>query len=337
MVSSKDHEERGTWSSWHSLEQPLRLGVSSCLVGQNVRFDGGHCRDRFVTDTLEQWFEFVPVCPEVEVGMTIPRPTIRLVDGGEEEEDIRLVAPSTGEDFTERMSSFSEAKVAELQALDLDGFIFKKGSPSCGMERIRVYRNGMPARRNESGLFAKRLMQQWPTLPVEEDGRLNDARLRENFIECVFHRNRWRIFAASGITRRKLVEFHTAHKLLLRAHNEAAYRRLGKLVGQAGQIEDGELFSAYEVEFQSALRTKASTKKHVNVLQHALGYLRDHLTAVEKREVLSTIEDYRKGLTPLIVPLTLMRYSIRTHGISYLAGQLYFDPHPKELMLRNHA
>lgn len=326
--------ENACWSDWHAPEQPLRVGVSTCLLGENVRYDGGHARARFVTDTLSRWFEFVPVCPEVEMGMGTPRPTIRLVDEGH---GVQLIAPSTGEDFTERMNRFSEARIAKLKQLDLDGYILKRNSPSCGMERIKAYRSGMPARRSESGLFAAKLIELWPGLPLEEDGRLNDPHLRENFIERVFCRNRWRGLVGGGLTRRRLVAFHTAHKLLLLAHNEAAYRRLGKLVGSAGTLPDDELFARYETEFQNALRKKATVTRHVNVLQHAMGHLKTLLPASEKREVHAAIEDYQAGLLPLVVPITLMRYNIRRFDVTYLAGQLYFEPHPKELMLRNHA
>ena len=333
-MTTKPSAELGSWANWHSEALPLRLGVSTCLLGENVRFDGGHARDRFVTDVLGQWFEWVPVCPEVEIGMGAPRPTIRLV---EEADGLHLVAPSTGEDFTDRMNSFADEKIAELQGLDLDGYVLKKNSPSCGLERIKVYRNDMPSRKDERGMFVTRLLERWPALPVEEDGRLNDPRLRENFIERVFSRNRWRVLVSRGLSRRSLVEFHTAHKLLIRAHNEAAYNRMGKLVGSAGSISDAELFTQYELEFQRALTTKATVKQHVNVLQHALGYLKTALDAVEKREILSALEDYRLGMLPLVVPLTLLRYNIRRHGVDYLAGQVYFDPHPRELMLRNHC
>jgi len=326
--------ELGCWKNWHSESMPLRIGVSTCLLGENVRFDGGHARDRFVTDVLGQWFEWVPVCPEVEIGMGTPRPTIRLV---EEEDGLHLVAPSTGEDFTESMATFSSAKVAELQKLDLDGYVLKKSSPSCGLERIKVYRGEMPSRKDESGVFAKRLLEDWPALPIEEDGRLNDPRLRENFIERVFSRNRWRVLVSRGLSRRSLIEFHTAHKLLIRAHDEPAYNRMGKLVGSAGSIADEVLFKEYELEFQRALATKATVKAHVNVLQHAMGYLKTVLDSVEKREILAALEDYRLGMLPLVVPLTLLRYNIRRHQVDYLAGQVYFDPHPRELMLRNHC
>jgi uncharacterized protein YbgA (DUF1722 family)/uncharacterized protein YbbK (DUF523 family) len=331
---SSGDRDLGCWSGWHSSEHPLRLGVSACLLGEKVRFDGGHARDRFVVETLGQWFEMVSVCPEMEIGMKAPRPTVRLV---EESSGLRLLAPSTGEDFTARMQAFSARRIGELQERDLDGYVLKKSSPTCGMERIRVHRNGMVARRDERGLFAAALMRLWPGLPVEEEGRLNDPQLRENFIERVFCRNRWRALVGRGLTRRRLVEFHTAHKLLIHAHDEAAYRRLGWLVGSAGTTSDRELFAAYETELQAALLTPATRKSHANVLQHAFGYLKRVLTAAEKRDVLAAIEDYRRGLLPLVVPLALVRYDIRRHQVDYLAGQLYFDPHPKELMLRNHV
>jgi uncharacterized protein YbgA (DUF1722 family)/uncharacterized protein YbbK (DUF523 family) len=334
MVESTS-DDPGCWASWHADQTPLRLGASACLLGDEVRFDGGHARDRFVTDTLGNWFEWVKVCPEAEVGMGTPRPAIRLVEQDGRE---RLIAPSTGEDFTDRMNAYTRARVDELRELDLDGFVLKKSSPSCGLERIRVYReDGHVLRKNESGLFARELSTRWPALPVEEEGRLNDARLRENFIERVFARNRWRTLVARGLTRRRLIEFHTAHKLLLLAHNEAAYRRLGKWVGSAGERPDEQLFGGYECGFQEALRTKATPRRHANVLYHALGYLKQQLSAGPKRELITAVEDYRQGLLPLVVPLSLLRYEIRHHGVDYLAGQLYFDPHPKELMLRNHV
>jgi len=286
-----------------------------------------------VTDMLGRWFELVPVCPEMEIGMGTPRPTVQLVeDAGK----IRLVAPSTGEDFTERMLKYAEDRITGLMRRELDGYILKKGSPSCGMARIRVHRDGTILRSNEAGLFARRLMERWPALPIEEEGRLNDPDLRENFIERVFCRNRWRTLVWGGLSRGRLIQFHTAHKLLLRAHDEGAFRRLGRLVGRAGTLPDGALFASYEAEFQAALVKKATKAKHANVLYHALGYLKRVLEPREKRQLVDVLEDYRKGLLPLVVPLTLLRYEIHRHSIDYLAGQLYFDPHPKELMLRNH-
>lgn len=336
MVKSGEAHAHGTWRHWHGEDEPIRIGVSSCLLGESVRFDGGHARDRFTTDTLGTWVEFVPVCPEVEAGMSIPRPTIRLVED-DGDSPVRLVAPSTGEDFTGAMKSLAAERIPALMKLDLDGYILKRNSPSCGLERIKVYRNGMPSRRNESGMFVTELIERWPGLPLEEDGRLNDAHLRENFIERLFARHRWRGLVKGGLSRKRLVEFHTAHKLLLRAHNEAGYRRLGRLVGSAGTMPDAELFTAYELEFQATLATKANRKRHTNVMQHAMGYFKGRLAPRETAALLASIEDYRLGLLPLVVPLALLRYEVQRQEVSYLAGQLYFDPHPKELMLRNHV
>ena len=325
---------RGSWKHWHSDTEPLSLGVSRCLLGDPVRYDGGHARDRYVSDQLSRWFRLVPVSPEVEVGMPTPRPTIRLADEGE---GIRLVDPRSGDDHTEAMETYTKVRVDALQAEGLDGFVLKRGSPSCGLERIKVYKNDMPARRDASGVFAHGLKAAWPELPLEEEGRLNDPLLRERFIERAFCRNRWRTLVARGLTRRALIEFHAAHKFLLLAHDEPGYRRLGQLTGSAGQMDDEDLFAAYAVELQRTLAIPASSARHVNVLQHALGHLKRALSSSEKREVLTCLGDYRAGILPLIVPLTLMRYLIQLHEVDYLQGQLYFDPHPKELMLRNHA
>ena len=323
----------GLWTEWHAEETPLRLGVSSCLLGQEVRYDGGHARDRFVTDVLATWLEFVPVCPEAEMGLGVPRPTIRLERHGEA---VRLVEPRSGEDLTERMEAFAARRVAALREEDLDGYVLKKNSPSCGLERLKIHTNGQ-SEKNGRGLFAKALVEGWPGLPVEEEGRLNDPHLRENFIERVFARNRWRALVRGGLSRGRLVEFHTAHKLLLRSHQEEGYRELGRLVGSAGNLDDAELFRRYEEGFQALLAVRAKRAAHVNVLQHAMGYLKTLLDSREKALILSSIDDFRAGLVPLVVPLSLLRFNIAKHDVEYLRGQLYFDPHPKELCLRNHC
>lgn len=324
----------GAWSAWHDAEAPLRIGVSSCLLGEEVRYDGGHKRSRFVVDELGKWLEFIPVCPEVEIDMGIPRPPIRIerTDG-----QLRLVAPKTGEDFTRRMSRYSQERIEKLRKEQLDGYILKKGSPSCGPFRIRIYSKGQPTHRDEVGFFAAELQRQWPQLPVEDEGRLCDNAIRENFIERIFVHNRWRTLVRRGLTRRRLVAFHTAHKLLLLSHNETGYRRAGKLVGSAGAMKDDELVVQYEAELMRIMQTRSTPARHTNVLHHAMGYLKKELTPNDKREILAAIDDYRQGLLPLIVPMTLLRFNIRKHAIAYLNGQLYFDPHPKELMLRNHA
>jgi uncharacterized protein YbgA (DUF1722 family)/uncharacterized protein YbbK (DUF523 family) len=323
----------GSWKHWHDAAPP-RLGISACLLGQAVRFDGGHKRDRFCVEDLGPWVEWVPVCPEVEAGMPVPRPSLRLV---ETPGSLRLIAPKTGDDWTEALERFSAARVRQLARRELDGYVLKKDSPSCGMERVKVYGASGRLHSCGTGVFAAALERELPTLPLEEEGRLNDPRLRENFIERIFCRQRWRVFLREGATRRRLVEFHTAHKLLLRAHGEAGYQRLGRLVGSAGTLRDDALVHAYGEELHRTLRALTTVKRHANVLQHAMGYLKRLLAPGDKQEILTAIDDYRAGMLPLVVPLTLIRYNLRRFGVEYLLGQLYFDPHPKELMLRNHA
>jgi uncharacterized protein YbbK (DUF523 family)/uncharacterized protein YbgA (DUF1722 family) len=322
------------WKNWQKSQEKIRIGISTCLLGEKVRYDGGHKRDHFAVDILSLWVEMIPVCPEVEIGMGIPRPTIRL------EGDIdtpRLVEPKSGRDFTEKMQTYAKRRIKQLKKLDLDGYILKKSSPSCGMERVRVFNaKGIPARKGR-GIYAAALFELWPNLPIEEEGRLNDPGLRELFIERVFCRNRWRNLIKSGKKRGALVAFHTAHKLLIRAHNERAYQELGKIVALGKKIPIGEQFDRYEETFFQALQTKATIRRHFNNLQHMAGYLKRELDKEDKAELAKVLEDYKTEIVPLIVPLTLLRFLAKKHGISYLEEQLYLEPHPKELMLRNHT
>lgn len=324
--------ETPAWKAWHDESEPIRVGISSCLLGRRVRFDGGHKRDRYLTDVLGDWIEWVSVCPEVEIGLGTPRPTIRL-EG--RPDDPRLIEPKSGDDLTERMRTYSETRVTELRELDLDGYVLKRASPSCGMERVRVWNSGGMPEKKGAGIFAAVLLQRWPNLPVEEEGRLNDPVLRENFVERLFCRHRWRSLVRAGATRSRLVAFHTAHKMLLRAHNETGYRRLGRIVASFGRRPDAEVFAEYEDEFFTDLKFKATSKRHTNVLQHAVGYLKGVIDPADKRELLELIEDYRNGLVPLVVPMTMLRHHVGRHGVDYLTGQIYLEPHPKELMLRN--
>jgi uncharacterized protein YbgA (DUF1722 family)/uncharacterized protein YbbK (DUF523 family) len=320
------------WTAWHDEEAPIRVGVSSCLLGAKVRYDGGHKRDRYLTDVIGDWVQWVPVCPEVEVGMPTPRPTIRL-EGSEEV--VRLVEPKSREDWTERMEQWSDGRIDGLMEAQLDGYVLKRASPSCGMERVKVWSGaGMPAK-SGVGVFARVLMDRWPNLPVEEEGRLNDPVLRENFIVRIFCRHRWRRLLRDGGRRADLVAYHTAHKMLLQSHTEAGYRRLGRLVASLGTRPDEEVLREYEDELFSTLRNRATIKRHTNVLQHAAGYLKRVLDPASKAELRALIEDYRQGFVPLVVPITLLRHHVHRHGIDYMAGQLYLEPHPKELMLRN--
>ena len=314
--------------------ETIRIGVSSCLLGQKVRFDGGHKRDGFLVETFGAWVEWVPVCPEVEVGMGIPRESIRLIRVGEEN---RLVAPGSGTDWTEGMRAWAALRVAQLGALELCGYVLKKDSPSCGMERVKVYRGeGMP-RKDGRGLFAEALLSRFPNLPVEEEGRLCDPRLRDNFVERVFAYRRLRTLLGGRWTVGALVAFHTAHKLQLMAHSPQAYAALGRLVAGAKGTPHGELATSYEREFMAGLAALATTRRNTNVLQHVAGYFKRLLDGGERGELHALIEDYRRGLVPLVVPMTLIRHHVRRHGVAYLEGQTYLEPHPRELMLRNHV
>jgi uncharacterized protein YbgA (DUF1722 family)/uncharacterized protein YbbK (DUF523 family) len=313
----------------------IRIGVSSCLLGESVRWDGGHKRDRFLTGVLGPFVEFVPVCPEVELGLGTPRETLRLE---RVEDELRLVTPKTGVDQTLPMRRWAERRVRELERLDLCGYVLKKDSPSCGMERVRVYgtRAGAPAR-NGRGLFAAALLERLPDLPVEEEGRLQDPKLRENFIERVFAARRLEDFFGQRWTVGSLVAFHTDQKLLLMAHSPKAYREIGQLVARARELSRSGLRRRYQAEYMAALRVPATTRRHTNALQHMLGHLRRRLGDADRHELAALVEDYRRGLVPLVVPLTLLRHHVRQQRLGYLEGQVYLEPHTRELMLRNHA
>ncbi|MEQ1562053.1 MAG: DUF523 and DUF1722 domain-containing protein [Nitrospira sp.] len=312
----------------------LRLGISRCLLGDEVRFDGGHKRDNFLTDVLGQYVEWVPVCPEVETGLGTPREAMRLIGDPHRP---RLVTIKSGTDHTGAVEKMTENRIKDLEELDLSGYVFKKGSPSCGIERVRVYNEqGMPSR-NGVGLFARAFIEQFPLIPVEEEGRLCDEPLRENFIERVFCYRRWQDLVQSGATRQTLVQFHTIHKYLLLAHSPQQYQVLGRLVGQAERYRPKDLANRYGELFMKALAMKATVRKHVNVLQHILGYFKDRLGAQEKTELLGVIGDYHQGLTPLVVPMTLIKHYVRIFDVGYIRDQVYLNPHPKELMLRNHV
>lgn len=313
--------------------EEIKVGVSSCLLGEHVRYDAGHKHDRYITDVLGRYFRFVPVCPEVGSGLSTPREPMHL-EG--EPEHPRLVTIRTGLDLTDRMISFCEQKVRELEKEDLCGFIFKKGSPSSGLFRVKVYRAGGIAKSGR-GLFADAVVKHFPLLPVEEDGRMHDPHLRENFIESVFVFKRWRGLLAGGASAAVVVAFHTDHKLLLLSHSPELYRQMGKLVAQAGTLPLERLTAGYQALLMKAMRLHASVRKQVNVLHHLLGYFKRQLSAEEKQEALELIEQYRRGSVPLIVPVTLFNHYVRKYREPYLGRQHYLRPHPVELQLRNHA
>lgn len=312
----------------------LRIGISSCLLGEEVRFDGGHKRDAFLVDVLGRQVEWVPVCPEVEVGMGTPREPLRLVrvDG-----DVRIITTRTNVDHTDAINAWAKRRTDALAHEDLDGFVLKKDSPSCGMERVKVYGGSGMAARDGRGLFAAVLLARFPLLPVEEEGRLCDARLRENFIERVFAYRCLKALFSGRWTHGALVAFHTAHKMALLAHSTTAYQELGRLVEGGAKPPRAELRAAYEAQFMQTLSIPATAKRHTNVLMHMAGHVKRHLDPASRGELAECIDEYRRGLVPLVVPMTLLRHYVRLHRVEYLAGQTYLEPHPRELMLRNHV
>ncbi len=310
----------------------IRLGVSACLLGQAVRFDAGHKHDRFVADILSEYFELLPVCPEVAIGLGTPRPPIRLV--GDPDHPHAVGTRDAGVDVTDALAEYGRTMARRLEGIS--GYILKSKSPSCGMERVKVYgESGMPAGKG-TGIYAAEIMRHNPLLPVEEEGRLNDPVLRENFIERVYAYRRWQELMAEGVTAESLVEFHTRHKLILMAHGKEQLRELGRMVARAGSEPIEQLAEAYGVRFMAALRHRATRRRHTDVLFHALGYLKRHLDAGDKAEMVELIHEYRQARVPLIVPVTLLRHHFRRHPEPYMDRQLYLTWQPAGLSLWNH-
>ncbi|MGO8761767.1 MAG: YbgA family protein [Desulfobaccales bacterium] len=316
--------------------EKIRIGISACLLGESVRFDGGHQLDRFITGTLGQYLEFFPVCPEVECGLGVPREAMRLVG---DPEAPRLMTVRTKVDLTRRMLTWAQKRVGELEQENLCGFIFKSKSPSSGMERVKVYPErgpGPPVARGV-GMFARIFMEHFPLLPVEEEGRLHDPVLRENFIARLFVLLRWREFLAPGPNLRGLVAFHTRHKLLILAHSPNLYRELGRLAARAKELPLPELCRRYQSRLMEALRLKATPKKNTIVLSHLMGYFKKDLSPDEKQELREVIDSYHQGYVPLVVPTTLINHYVRKYHQPCLQEQFYLHPHPVELQLRNHV
>ena len=312
----------------------IKLGISSCLLGNKVRYDGGHKLDHFLTDTLGRYVNWVQVCPEVECGLPTPREAMHLVG---DPENPRLITIRTKVDLSARMKTWAKKKVAELEKQDLCGFVFKSRSPSSGMRGVKIYtETGMP-NATGSGLFAGEFMNRFPLLPVEDEGRLHDPGLRENFIERIFVYQRWQEYVREDGSLGGLVAFHTRHKLLIMSHSPKHYTELGRLVAGAKKVRKDELHAHYLGTLLEGLGFIATVKKNTNVLQHMAGYFKDMLSADEKKELQDLIENYHRALVPLIVPITLLQHYVRKYDTDYLKQQVYLNPHPLELMLRNHA
>jgi len=314
--------------------EKINLGISTCLLGENVRYDGGHKLDRFLTDTLRQYVEYVPVCPEVECGLGVPRESMHL-EGNPDSP--RLVTIRTKQDMTDCMVQWAQKRVVQLEKKDLCGFIFKSDSPSSGMERIRVYNEkGIPVKKGV-GIFTRIFMDHFSLLPVEDEGRLHDPELRENFIERIFTLKRWREVLGKKESRGNVVDFHTKHKLLILSHSPKYYQMMGKLVAQAKNLPLKELYREYQTLLMESLGLKTTPKKNANILQHMMGYFKEQLSSDEKQELLEVIDLYRKEIIPLIVPITLINHYIRKYDQPYLKEQIYINPNPLELQLRNHV
>ena len=315
------------------MSNPIAVGVSSCLLGEQVRYDGGHKHDHYITDTLGRFFRFVPVCPEVGCGLPVPREAMRL-EG--DPAAPRLVTNRTGVDLSDRMREYCQKTVKDLEKQDLCGFIFKKNSPSSGLFRVKVYNGAIPAKIGR-GLFADAMVRHFPLLPVEEEGRLYDMNIRENFIERIFAFREWKDFLLGDKGLGDLVEFHSRRKLQIMSHSPEIYREMGRLVADGKQVALAELFDRYQELLMRALSLHATVKKNSNVLSHIMGYFKRQLTTEEKAELLEVITSYHDGLVPLIVPVTLLKHYVRKYGQEYLQKQIYLSPHPMELMLRNHV
>ena len=316
------------------MDSVIKIGISSCLIGNAVRWNAGHKLDRFLTNTLGQFVDYVPVCPEVEAGFGVPRESMRLVGDPEKP---RLITFKTKIDHTDRMRRWVQKRVKELEKEDLHGFIFKSDSPSSGMIRVKVYsEKGMPVKKGV-GIFSREFMTHFPLIPVEDDGRLHDARIRENFIERIFTLRRWRETVAKGKSMGRLVDFHTRSKLLILSHSPKHYSVMGKLVAQGKQMPPKKLYTQYEAALMGSLALKTTTKKNLNVLQHLMGYFKKQMSRDEKQELLDVFDQYRQEFVPLIVPITLINHYVRKYDQQYLKLQTYLNPHPVELKLRTHV
>jgi uncharacterized protein YbgA (DUF1722 family)/uncharacterized protein YbbK (DUF523 family) len=313
------------------LSNKITIGVSACLLGRKVRFDGGHKRSRFITDALAGHFEFAAFCPEMVIGMGVPRQPIRLVGEDQNPQAVGVKTPLLN--VTQPLRDYGTKTAGEIDGLC--GFIFKKDSPSCGMERVKIYNDkGMP-QRSGTGIFAREIIKAHPLLPVEEEGRLNDADLRDNFITRVYVYARWKALVAGGLSKSELIEFHAGHKYLVMSHSTMVYKQLGRMLSDLSQVSLAEIADSYIVRLMQALSKPATRKRHTNVLQHLLGYLKKDLESAHRADLNETIDAYRRGEFPLVVPVRLLQHHFSMHPHPYIKKQVYLKPHPQALLLRN--
>lgn len=314
------------------MNKKINIGISRCLLGHKVRFDSGHKKYPYATELLSDFFNLVGVCPEVESGLGIPRPTIHLRGQPEAPRVVEVMNPEN--DHTDRLLKYSKEKVKAFA--NLSGFILKNKSPSCGMERVKVYQQAPEQPKMGVGIFAKALMEAYPLMPMEEEGRLNDPVLRENFIERIFIYYRWHTKVLTQLSAQTILDFHTEHKLILLAHHQQAYRDLGKQLADLKNKDIEHFAKIYFQQVMTAMKVKANRKSHTNVLMHIQGYFKLKIDAQDKQELSDAIERYRLAQVPLIVPITLLKHHLLKHPDEYLLKQRYLYPYPEELMLRNH-
>ncbi len=313
-------------------DKEISIGISACLMGHKVRYNGGHKRSSFCMNTLDTFFKLVPVCPEVGIGLGTPREPVRLV--GEMGNYSVLGTDHPELDVTEKLFQYGLDKTKELDSIC--GYILMQKSPSCGMERVKIYHpNGNPSGFSGSGMFAKALMEANPLLPVEEEGRLHDPVLRENFFTRVYAYYRWQTEVKTAPSLATVGEFHAAYKYILMAHNPQDYAELGRVVAQGKELGVERLMESYFKGFMSTLARKANRKSHTNVMLHLLGYIKHSVDSEDRQKILRLVEEYRQGLVPLIAPVTMLRHFLESHGTDYVKKQAYLRPYPEHLGLRN--
>ncbi len=315
----------------------MKVGISACLLGEEVRFDGGHTKSKYCVQTLSEFFQFRQFCPEMAAGLGTPRPAIRLVGDFDNPKLIysNKQGNDTVEDLTHKLSR-GYVKFIENQS-DLCGYILMKNSPSCGMSRIKVYQdNGHSHAKKRSGLFAEALMKKYPNLPVEEDGRLNDEGLRENFIMRVYAYNRLNQLKGDKLTMHNLIQYHSKYKYIVMAHNQKAYKSLGRLLNGSSNLSLQELYKFYSTKFMQAIAKPAKRAHHFNTLQHIFGYIKNSLTPTAKTDIINVLERYRKFEVNLATPLSLLNHYIMQYGSEYIKSQYYLNPYPEKLGLQNY-
>ena len=310
----------------------IKVGISSCLLGEKVRYNGGHKQSTLCTELLARWFDYVPTCPELGAGLGVPRATIRLVGDPRAPRVVEVERPEI--EVTDVMLDYAQRRIPELHSLC--GYIFMRNSPSCGMFRVKVYQeSGYPHPDPGQGVFARALSEAMPLLPVEEDGRLQDPVLRENFVTRVFAMHNWQQVMAKGLTRASLIDFHSRYKYTLMAHDPVQQTALGRMLAEVGKHDPEVLGPRFFAALMQVLQRKATRRTNTNVLMHLQGYLKKQLQPREKQSMTETIEHYRQGIVPLVVPVTVLRHHFHQHQDDYISRQTFLQPYPDALGLRN--